>query len=64
LIDFLTENCNDELRANIIFDVKFYLLGCGYFIVDWFLNGQYYSIEQLADYLCFAMPENLKPLLK
>ena len=47
----------------VLFDVKFYLRGVSYSVIDWFLNEPPYSVEQLADCLCGAIPEKLKPFL-
>lgn len=54
------ETVDDE----ILFDVKFYLRGVSSSVADWFLNQLPYSADQMVNYLCRAMPESLRALLK
>ena len=59
----LRERAGEQLDDELLFDARFYLQGIGHSAVDWLLRDQPMTVGHLADYLCRAMPERLKPYL-
>lgn len=64
LTSAISAEAGDAADEELLFDVRFYLRGVSYSVIDWFLNDSPASVEQLAECLYRAMPERLKPHLR
>lgn len=63
LMEYIQKAGPDLMNDEILFDVKFYLRGASYSIADWRVNALPWSVQEITDYLCGAIPEKLKPFL-
>ncbi len=61
--ELLEKRTGASLSKELDFALKFYMRGFGYSVEDWLLNDTPYTEEELADYLCKMVPENLKEYL-
>lgn len=53
-----------EEDPEALFDVRFYLKGASYTVLDWCVNSLPYSAGALAEYIYRAMPERLRPYFR
>lgn len=64
LMEYIRQSCGEDYTDEMEFDVLFYMRGSSYSITDWFLNDSTFTVDQITDFICRAMPECLKPYLK